>query len=93
MQTVVCMALNIVDNKMYTLRLTRYKMFIRAVDGCCTDNKASAILFNTVEEARAYVLTWRVTSTVSGSSSMQVSIVEVQTKLVVQKVGKEVEVI
>jgi hypothetical protein len=68
-------------------------MFIRKSDGCCTDNKAAAILFDTVEEARTYVKDWRVTSTVSGKSTMAISIVEVETKLVINKVGKEVEVV
>jgi len=78
---------------MYALRLTRYKMFIRALDGGCTDNKASATLFATVDEAKEYVTDWRATSFVDGASSMQISIVEVETKLVITKVGKEVEIV
>ena len=77
---------------MFTLRLTKYRMFIRA-DGFCTNNKTAAILFNTAEEAKEYVARWRVESTVSGRSSMKVSIVAVETKQVIHKLGKEVEVV
>lgn len=80
--------------KMYALRMTRYKMFIRALDGGGTDNKASAMLFDTIESAREYVTNnWRTTSQVSGRSSMDISIIEVETKPVIQKIGKEVEVV
>lgn len=78
---------------MYTLRMTRYKMFLRAKDGGGTDNKAAAILFDTVESARAYVTDWRGTSFVSGASSMDISIIEVETKPVITKIGKEMEVV
>lgn len=78
--------------KMYALRMTRYKMFIRALDGGGTDNKASAMLFETIESARDYVTNnWRKTSQVVGSYSMDISIIEVETKPVIQKIGKEVE--
>lgn len=78
---------------MYALQLTRYKMFLRAKDGGTTDNKASAMLFYTIDEARAYVTTWRTTSSVSGASTMQISIVEVETAPTIKKVGKEVEIV
>lgn len=77
---------------MYALRMTKYKMFLRH-DGGGTDNKASAILFNTIEQARDYVSTWRGDSYVVGSSSMQISIVEVETKPVIKKIGKDVEIV
>ena len=76
---------------MYALKLTKYKMFIRESDGYCTDNKTAAILFNTVEQAKDYVVGWRETSQVVGKASMKISIVEVETKLVIQKVGKKVD--
>lgn len=80
--------------KMYALRMTRYKMFIRASDGGGTDNKASAMLFDTIESAREYVTNnWRTTCQVSGASSMDISIIEVETKPVIQKIGKEVEIV
>lgn len=78
---------------MYALRLTRYKMFLRAKDGGTTDNKESAMLFSTIDEARAYVTDWRTTSFVSDASTMQISIVEVETAPVIKKVGKEVEIV
>lgn len=76
---------------MYALKF--YSMFIRASDGHCTDNKASAILFDTVDEAKAYVASWRTTSGVHHAPTDKVSIIEVETKRVIQKVGKEVEVV
>ena len=78
---------------MYTLKLTKYKMFISASDGCCTDSKDVAVLFGTVDEAKDYVNNWRINSTVSGKSTMQISIMEVTTRPVIQKVGQEVEVV
>lgn len=73
--------------------MTRYKMFIRALDGGGTDNKASAMLFDTIKSAREYVTDWRTTSQVGGASSMDISIIEVETKPVIQKIGKEVEIV
>jgi hypothetical protein len=68
-------------------------MFIRALDGGCTDNKSSAMLFNTVDEAKAYVTGWRESSYVVGKSSLQLSIIEVETKHIISKIGKEIEII
>lgn len=76
---------------MYALRLGKYSaMFIRN-DGLCTDNKNAAKLFETPEEAREYVNTWRVTSGVHEKETLPLQLLEVQTKQVIQKVGKVVE--
>jgi len=77
---------------MYALRLGKYSMFIRN-DGLCTDNKSAAKLFATPEEAREYVKTWRVTSGVHEKETLPLKLVEVQTKQVIQKVGKVVEIL
>ena len=78
---------------MYALRLGKYSaMFIRN-DGLCTDNKASAKLFDTVEEAREYVKTWRTDSGVHGKEDIPLQLLEVQTKSVIQKVGAVLEIL
>lgn len=68
-------------------------MFIRESDGLCTDNKAAAKLFDTIEQAKEYTKEWRKVSPVDARISLKLSIVEVETKPVIKRVGKEVEVI
>ena len=75
---------------MFALRF--YNMFIRK-DGLMTDNKSSALLFNTTNEAREYVTDWRVTSAVHNKENADVEVVEVETKQVISKVGKVVELL
>lgn len=73
---------------MYALRY--YRMFVRN-DGFMTDNKAAMKLFDTVEEAETYVVGWRAGSGVRQSDpTVPVEIVEVETKIVCQKIGKVV---
>jgi hypothetical protein len=64
-------------------------MFIRQ-DGLCTDNKNSAKLFTTIDQAKTYVTEWRKTSTVNGKESLTVNIVEVETRPIINKVGKTI---
>lgn len=75
---------------MYTLRLTLHEMFIRN-DGLCTNNKNAARLFETLDQARDYVVEWRATSGVNGKDTLELNIVEVETKPVIQRVGKVVD--
>jgi hypothetical protein len=78
---------------MYALRLGKYSaMFIRN-DGGCTDNKSAAKLFETPEEAHEYVKTWRATSGVNEKETLPLELLEVQTKQVIQKVSKVVEIL
>jgi hypothetical protein len=66
-----------------------YKMLVRN-DGYMTDNKASAKLFDTVKDAEDYIKDWKIKSGVQITGKAPIEIVEVQTKVVVQKVGKVV---
>jgi len=78
---------------MYALRIAKYgKMFIRN-DGLCTDNKAAAKLFQSIEDAKVYVHYWRKSSGVNEKESLPLNIVEVKTKVVIQKVGDIVETV
>ncbi len=74
---------------MYALRY--YRMFVRN-DGLMTDNKASIKLFDTVDEAETYIAVWRLESGVNQPDpSVPVEIVEVETKIVCQKIGKTIK--
>lgn len=68
----------------------RYCNMLVRKDGFMTDNKASALLFPTVFDAAEYIQDWKVNSGVQITGSSPIEIVEVQTKVVVQKVGKVV---
>jgi len=58
-----------------------------------TDNKASAMLFDTPDEAKEYCVKWKITSQVSDASSADVELVEVEVKPTISKVGKVVEIL
>lgn len=66
-----------------------YGMYIRN-DGLCTDSKLAVKLFETIDSAEDYIPEWR--ETVGSHHSMvELSIVEVETKLIVKKFGKTVK--
>lgn len=68
-----------------------YGMFVRAKDGLMTDVKPSAKLFETADEAAEYVKTWLKDTEVSLPKDRKpVNIVEVDTKVVLQKVRQVV---
>ena len=71
--------------------LKYYDMFVRK-DGLMTDNKASALLFNTQVEAEQYVPSWKISSGVH-QREKAVEVVEVEVKVVVQKVKQVVSTI
>lgn len=68
----------------------RYCNMLVRNDGLMTDNKSSALLFPTVFDAAEYIQDWKVNSGVQITGNTPIEIVEVQTKVVVQKVGKVV---
>jgi hypothetical protein len=55
-----------------------------------TDNKDSALLFSTPEDAKEYVKWWRITSLIA-NKGVKVEIVEVTVKTVASKIGKVYE--
>jgi hypothetical protein len=69
-------------------------MFIRASDSLFTDNKASAMLFDTGIEAEAFVEQWYKdfpggnNGRTEDGQVIPLFLVEVETKPVIQKVGK-----
>jgi len=69
-------------------------MFVRASDGLFTDNKAAAMLFDNGIEAEAYVEQWYKDfpgankGLTEDGQVIPLFLVEVETKPVVQKVGK-----
>jgi len=79
---------------MYTLRLGPEcgNMFIRQ-DGLCTDNKNSAKLFITIDQAKTYVTEWRKTSPVTGKESLTINIVEVEIKPIIKSIGRVIETV
>jgi len=60
-----------------------YGMLVRK-DGLMTDNNASALLFDTVAAAEAYVKQWKITSQVQ-QTGVPAEIVEVEVKIVLKK--------
>jgi hypothetical protein len=66
-----------------------YGMLVRN-DGLMTDNKAAAKLFDAAKDAEDYIVDWKVNSGVEITGKEPIEIVEVQTKVVVQKVLKVV---
>ncbi len=66
-----------------------YDMLVRN-DGLMTDNKAAARLFDTAKDAEDYIPIWKATSGVQITGKAPVEIVEVQTKVVAQKILKVV---
>lgn len=60
-------------------------MFIKP-DGLLTDNKQSAKLFNTVQEAADYATEWRKSPDTNDPVTMPLFIVECEVKPVIQKV-------
>jgi hypothetical protein len=63
-------------------------MYIRN-DGFCTDSKSAIKLFDTVKDAEDFLPEWRATTSVRHGGNL--SIVEVETKLIVKKFGKTVK--
>lgn len=68
---------------MYAVRY--YRMFIRK-DGLMTENKSSALLFNTLTEAEDYVKLWKINSGVQITGTLPIEVVEVEAKVVCSKV-------
>lgn len=69
--------------------------WIRKKDGLLTDDKERAVVFNTVDEAYAYAIDWKNTTTVHIDNKHKIQIVEVACKLVISKVGlvhQEIEI-
>ncbi len=76
-------------NTMYTIRLAKFgKMFIRASDNLCTDNKAAAVLFDSFDDANDFIPNWRASSKVNDAMKLDLEIVEVTVKPTIQKLGK-----
>lgn len=76
---------------MYALRY--YGMFVRAKDGQMTENKSSAKLFETPEEAKAYAMEQFKANGVATDPSVLMELVEVETKPTISKVVKVFDLI
>lgn len=77
---------------MYALKIVNTQMFIRK-EHFCTDNKASALLFETAEQAREYVNDWRTRLRVNLRDDVPLVLVEVAVKPVMTKVLQEIEIL
>jgi len=65
-----------------------YGMWIRKKDGRMTSDKERAMLFDTLDEAEAFVPIWKVESGVQQLSDREpIELVEVACKKVISKVG------
>lgn len=76
---------------MYALRLKRISSMFIGNDGFCTSSRAAVKLFDTADQARSYVVEWRAAGRVVGSSTLSLSLLEVETKPVIKRIGKEME--
>lgn len=64
-----------------------YGMFIRAKDGLMTDSKQAAKLFDTADEACAYVREWLNTTAVNLPADRKpINVIEVEVKPVIKSI-------
>ena len=68
---------------MFALQLVPpFKMYIRASDGLMTDNKSSAKVFESIQQAEEYYTDWLATKV---QGTIRFNIVEVEVKKVITK--------